>query len=230
MKECYYSKYEPVFGAWQIVAEIGSGAEGHLYRIQREDSLGHEYFSALKAISIPSGGEAELLSLMAGGLSRNEAEDYFENALKTTLQEFDLIARLKGNSNIVSYEDHEIYRRTEDFGWDILIRIEELTPLVQYSAEHPLSPEDVTKMGADICRGLTLCRRFNIIHRDIKPENIFIAPSGDYKLGDFGIARVLEHTQKALSRKGTYTYMAPEVYWGREYGPSVDLYSLGLVM
>ena len=33
-----------------------------------------------------------------------------------------------------------------------------------------------------------------------------------------------------LSKKGTYTYMAPEVFKGEEYGPSVDLYSLGIVM
>lgn len=230
MEACYYSKYEPIFGSWHIVEKIGSGGEGNLYRIRREDALGNEYFSALKAITIPSGGESEIESLMAGGLTREEVCEYYENFVQDTVKEFDLMAKMKGNSYISSYEDHEIFECEDHFGWDILIRIEELTPLVKASIEHPLSPEDVARMGADICRGLVFCQQYGIVHRDIKPDNIFIAPSGNYKLGDFGIARILEQTQSVLSRKGTYSYMAPEVYWGKPYGPSVDLYSLGLVM
>lgn len=224
-----YSRYEPLFGSWHIVEELGAGAEGSLFRICRSDALGHKYYSALKAISVP-GNEAETLSLMAGGMSKEEVSEYYESVLENTTQEFELLAKLKGNSNIVSYEDHEIYRHEDDPGWDVLIRLEELTPLVKYSIDNPLSADEVARMGADICRGLSLCRKFGIVHRDIKPDNIFLSPGGSYKLGDFGIARIVEETSKSLSRKGTYTYMAPEVYWGREYGPNIDLYSLGMVM
>ena len=58
MEACYYSKYEPIFGSWHIVEKSGSGGEGNLYRIRREDALGNEYFSALKAITIRSPGES----------------------------------------------------------------------------------------------------------------------------------------------------------------------------
>ena len=82
-----------------------------------------------------------------------------------------------------------------------------------------------------ICAGaLELCQRYNIIHRDIKPENIFVSDTGDFKLGDFGIARTVEKTTSGLSKKGTYTYMAPEVYKGEAYGSTVDIYSLGIVL
>ena len=225
-----YKKYEPIFGAWEITEQIGSGSEGQMYRIRREDSLKHEYFSALKAVTIPQNGEDDIKSLMAGGTSREEVEAYYEGFINKAASEFDLMAKLKGNSHIVSYEDHEIFKHTDDFGWDILIRMEELTPLVDYSLEHPLSTEDVAKMGADILKGLVFLRQYDIVHRDIKPENIFVAPSGDFKLGDFGIARMIEDTKTSLSRKGTYSYMAPEVYRGEAYGASVDIYSLGLVM
>jgi len=57
-----------------------------------------------------------------------------------------------------------------------------------------------------------------------------VSENGNYKLGDFGISRPLEKTTSGLSKKGTYSYMAPEVYKGDEYGASVDIYSLGLVM
>ena len=224
-----YRKYEPIFGSWYITEELGSGAEGSLYRIERTDALGHKYYSALKAVSVPA-SDSETVSLMAGGMHLEEVAEYYESVLENTTQEFELLAKLKGNSNIVSYEDHEIFRHENGIGWDILIRLEELTPLVRYSIDNPLSADEVALMGRDICRGLSLCRKFGIVHRDIKPDNIFISPSGSYKLGDFGIARIAEQTTIGLSRKGTYEYMAPEVYWGRDYGSTVDLYSLGMVM
>ncbi|MBQ3370732.1 MAG: protein kinase [Mogibacterium sp.] len=222
-------KYEPLFGSWYITEELGSGAEGSLYRICRTDALGHKYYSALKVVSVPE-KESEIASLMAGGMSLDEVAGYFDSVLENTTQEFELLAKLKGNSNIVSYEDHEIFMHDNGIGWDILIRLEELTPLVRYSIDNPLTADEVARMGRDICRGLALCRRYGIVHRDIKPDNIFISPSGSYKLGDFGIARIIEKSTIGLSRKGTYEYMAPEVYWGRDYGASVDLYSLGMVM
>ena len=230
MRDCYYSKYEPIFGSWHITEEIGAGAEGHLYRIRREDALGHVFYSALKAITIPGNGEAELASLIAGGMSREEAEHYYDSIAESTVGEFELLEKLKGNSNIVSYEDHEIFRREEGFGWDVLIRMEELTPLVSHSVYHQMDEKEVIRLGMDICRGLTVCSRFGIVHRDIKPENIFISPAGSYKLGDFGIARILENSDTSLSRKGTFSYMAPEIYWGRDYDFTVDVYSLGMVM
>lgn len=89
---------------------------------------------------------------------------------------------------------------------------------------------DILKLGIDICRALEICQEKNIIHRDIKPENIFVNDRGDFKLGDFGIARTIEKTISNLSKKGTYAYMAPEVYRGMKYGSSVDIYSLGMVL
>ena len=230
MRDCYYSKYEPIFGSWHIISELGSGAEGHLYRISREDALGHVFYSALKAVTIPAGGEVDLESLIAGGMPRDDAVRYYDDVLENTVQEFELLEKLKGNSNIVSYEDHEIFRREEGFGWDILIRMEELTPLAEYSAFHRIDEAEVIRMGRDLCSGLELCSRFGIVHRDIKPENIFVSPTGNFKLGDFGIARIVEGTASSLSRKGTYSYMAPEVYWGKDYDQTADLYSLGIVM
>ena len=82
----------------------------------------------------------------------------------------------------------------------------------------------------DICNALSLCQTRNIIHRDIKPHNIFVSRDGHFKLGDFGIARTVEKTTGGLSKKGTYTYMAPEVYREEAYRPSVDIYSLGVVL
>ena len=226
--DCIYKKYEPLFGSWYITEKIGEGAIAQVYAMERRE-LGVTYHAALKAITIPS-SEDEVKSAMADGMTGADLTHYYETMVQNVVSEFDFMSRLKGHSHIVSYEDHQIIEHEDDIGWDILMRIELLTPLIEHSLEHPLDEADVLRLGIDICKALEYCRQFDILHRDVKPENIFVSPSGGYKLGDFGIARVVEETRIGLSRKGTYTYMAPEVYRGEAYGPSADIYSLGMVM
>ncbi|MBQ9059892.1 MAG: protein kinase [Firmicutes bacterium] len=229
MKEtCIYKKYEPIFGSWYITEKIGEGAIARVYAMERRE-LGVTYRSALKALTIPP-SEDEVKSAMADGMTGADLTHYYETIVQNVVNEFDLMSRLKGHSHIVSYEDHVIIEHEEDIGWDILMRIELLTPLIEHSLNHHLTEADVLQLGIDLCKALEYCRQFDIIHRDVKPENIFVAPGGGYKLGDFGIAKIVEETRIGLSRKGTYTYMAPEVFRGSAYGPTADIYSLGLVM
>ena len=217
-----------VFGKWKICRKLGQGSYGAVYEIQQED-FGNVYKAALKVITVPQ-SEMEIQSVLAEGMTLPQAEKYFYSVVEDIVRESAIMSRLKGTGNIVSYEDHTVIRHSDGIGWDILIRMELLHPLLLYVYQHPMARRDIIKLGIDICKALELCQRYNIIHRDIKPENIFISDNGDYKLGDFGIARTIERTTSGLSKKGTYSYMAPEVYAGREYGFSVDTYSLGLVL
>ncbi len=228
MDTSYYKKYEPIFGEWSIVGEIGEGSFGKVFEIERHD-FGYTYKAALKAITIPQ-SQSEVKSVLADGMDEQSATSYFHGFVKEMVAEFVLMSKLKGHSNIVSYEDHRVVEHKGEIGWDILIRMELLTPLLDHVNKNPLSRSDVIKLGIDICKALELCRKNNIIHRDIKPENIFYSDIGDFKLGDFGIAKTVEKTTGGLSKKGTYTYMAPEVYKGEAYGASVDIYSLGIVL
>ena len=97
---------------------------------------------------------------------------------------------------------------------------------------HRMTRQDIIRLGIDICKALERCRALDVIHRDIKPGNIFISEQGDFKLGDFGIARTIEAYDDVLelSRKGTISYMAPEIFKGMQYSFDVDIYSLGIVM
>lgn len=228
MDESYYKRYEPIFGAWSIKKKLGEGNFGAVFEIERED-FGTTYRAALKTITIPK-SQAELDSIMDDGMDATSAEQYLEQFVEKIVSEFVLMSKLKGNSHIVSYEDHQVIKHTDGIGWDILIRMELLTPLTSYMKNTSLTRRDVIKLGIDMCRALELCQKYNIIHRDIKPENIFISDSGDFKLGDFGIAKEVEKTQSGLTKTGTQTYMAPEVYKGQAYGSSVDMYSLGIVL
>ena len=228
MKENYYKQYEPLFGSWYIKEKIGEGAYGQVYIIEREE-LGVVFKSALKAITIPQDKD-EIRSVMSNGMTEDDLTEYYRDIVENVVSEFIFMSKLKGNSHIVSYEDHLIIEHEDDIGWDILMRLELLTPLLDHTYKNGMTEDDVIKLGTDMCKALEFCRKYDIIHRDIKPENIFIAPSGDYKLGDFGIAKTVEKTRLGMSRRGTVVYMAPEVFKGEAYGSTVDIYSLGLVM
>ena len=136
---------------------------------------------------------------------------------------------LQGQSNIVSCDDFALEKNPNGIGGKIYIRMELLTPLQKVTKERLLSEKEVIKLGKDICKALILCESRNIIHRDIKPDNIMISKFGDYKLGDFGVSKVMSHTTGA-TMTGTEGYMAPEVLHIEKYGKEVDIYSLGIVM
>lgn len=220
--------YEPFWGEWYLEAELGAGGFGSVYRLCREE-MGRIYYCALKHIKMPA-NEAAVRQAYEDGYDEAGMRRYFWQTVEEIYSEIELMAKFKGNSHIVSYEDSKIVERQDAFGWDILIRMEYLTNLNDRIAEKPFTRRDVAKLGIDICRALELCQSNDIIHRDIKPDNIFVSQAGDYKLGDFGIARKVDNGATGLSIKGTQSYMAPEVFKGQSYNASVDIYSLGLVL
>lgn len=215
---------------YTVEKELGEGSFGKVYKLCREEG-GYKYNYALKIISIPN-SKAEVESAINDGMDEASVTAYFRDVKDQVVKEVQLMYQLRGISNIVNYDEHKIIPHDNGIGWDIYIRMELLTPFFEYyrTVEDKYSNRDVAELGIHICRALEVCKRYSIIHRDIKPENIFISEIGNYKLGDFGIARQMEKTMSAMSKKGTYLYMAPEVYKGDNYDHTVDIYSLGIVL
>lgn len=218
-----------VFNNWTIKRRIGAGSFGEVFEIQRED-FGQIYSAALKVITVPQSSDEFYEKIVENGMTQKEARQYFYSVVEDVVREFAIMSKFKGTANVVSYEDHDVIERSDGQGWDILIRMELLIPLKTFTLNNPFTRRDIIRLGIDVLKALELCQKYNVIHRDIKLENIFVSTNGDFKLGDFGIARTIEKTTSGMSKKGTYTYMAPEVYIGKEYGFSVDTYSLGLVL
>ena len=223
-----YQIGDVVFGNWVIKEKIGEGSFGKVFGIERND-FGHTYKAALKVITVPQ-NDAELQMALDEGMDEEDLTQHFYGAVEEIVQEFYLMSKVKGSSHVVGYEDHTVIPHTQGIGWDILIRMERLTPLLTWAFAHPMSRRDIIQVGIHLCSALELCQKHQILHRDIKPENIFVSDSGDYKLGDFGVARTMEKTMSGMSKKGTYNYMAPEVYKGEEYGFRADMYSVGIVL
>ncbi len=211
---------------WKEVRVIGQGSFGTVYEIER-DVLGMREKAALKHITIPR-DDSETEELVSDGYEMADVSQRYDSYLKDIVREYAIMASLKGNTNIVDCDDLDYHPREGKPGWEIFIRMELLTPMAK-ALEPGRAAEQARQVGTDICRALELCGRQHIVHRDIKPQNIFLSPQEQYKLGDFGVAKVASRTT-AGTRVGTFRYMAPEVYTGQPYGAAADVYSLGLVL
>ena len=217
-----------IWPQWKVGKVLGQGSFGTVYEIERQD-IGGNFKAALKCMSIPK-TEKEFNDALSDGMDKETATTYFRSIMEDLVKEFSMMEQLKGFTNIVSYEDHAVIEHENGMGWDILIRMELLTPLNEYIRDHKLTENDIVKLAIDICSALVVCEKKRIVHRDIKPENVFVSEYGDYELGDFGVARTVEKTTSGMSIKGTITYMAPEVYKGSKYNANVDIYSLGIML
>ncbi|MEN8907423.1 MAG: protein kinase [Clostridiales bacterium] len=224
-------QYEPLWGSWKIKEMIGRGSIGNVYKISKK-VLDREQISAVKFISIPTKDQYENFSNIYGITNQSSSEKFFNDLINKMVQEINLLYELKGNSNIISYEDCMVYKINNKNLWHILIRMEYAKTLSDYVIEkkNDLSENEVIQIGIDLCSALITCHNKEIIHRDIKEANVFISDRGEFKLGDFSVSRELNEYSQAHTRVGTINYMPPEVLKGKPYGKQADIYSLGLML
>ena len=220
-------QYPMLWPGWETVRLIGRGSFGAVYEIRRPLGQGWEH-AAVKHIQIPP-DEGEIDRLRSEGYDEQSITRRFAAYLQDFMEEYGLMARMKGCANIVYCDDVRHIRTDDGPGWDLYIKMELLTPLTKaLDAVHP--EEQATRVGRDLCRALAFFEKQKVLHRDIKPQNIFVSADGTYKLGDFGVARTLEGSASASMRTGTERYMSPEVYQSTHYDARADQYSLGLVL
>lgn len=92
-------------------------------------------------------------------------------------------------------------------------------------------PLEITvKIVAEILEGLHYIHGMGIIHGDLTPKNIMIGVSGEFKILDFGLSRVLSHLPSEMPIGGKAGYTAPEVMREKRVIPASDLYSLGAII
>ncbi|CAH0489115.1 hypothetical protein KXD40_002338 [Peronospora effusa] len=154
---------------------------------------------------------------------------------KTLRDEITVLLRVK-HANIISLE--EVYESDKE----LLLVMERVTGgelfdrIVRVGV---YSERQAAEIVTNVLDALNYLHSCNILHRDIKPENILLASgdSGDIKLSDFGIAKILEDEDdgarsrgRAYTSCGTDYYVAPEVLNGEGYDSKVDLWSLGVVL
>lgn len=157
-----------------------------------------------------------------------ESEDLAEAAALNT--EVSILAHLS-HPNIVTYHesflDNDCLCIVTDYAdsGDLLQRIKEFRTRSELIAER-----QVWDWTVQLLQALEFLHTHRVIHRDLKSQNVFLAENGQVKLGDFGIARVLQSADLARSNVGTPYYLAPEVCLGAGYDTKADIWSLGCVL
>jgi serine/threonine-protein kinase len=94
----------------------------------------------------------------------------------------------------------------------------------------PMSLEQKLRIMIEVCEGLAHAHKSGVIHRDVKPGNIFITRSGEVKIVDFGLARIVSsELTKSHHSMGTPAYMSPEQVKSQRVDHRSDIFSVGVV-
>lgn len=197
-----------LFPQLEILETLGRGGMGAVYKA-RQPRL--DRFVALKILA----GERK---------SDPQFAERFEREART-------LARLH-HPNIVA-----IYEFGETGGnFYLLMEYVDGVTLRQMLQTRKLSPEEALAIVPKICEALQYAHQQGVVHRDIKPENILLDKSGQVKIADFGIAKLVgQEAQTGLTQEqqviGTPHYMAPEqVERPKTVDHRADIYSLGVVL
>lgn len=149
----------------------------------------------------------------------------------------DLAKRLVKEADALKSFDHPGLVHILDSGVSdgqpyLVMELVEGTTLASILRNGAQTPEQTALLGASLAGVLSYVHSFGIVHRDIKPSNILISSSGQVKLADFGIARIIDDPGLTVTgmTMGTVSYMAPEQLENHQVGPSADVWSLGIVL
>ena len=166
---------------------------------------------------------------VAFALIRTEGLDDVAKARIT--REAQAMGRLGSNPHIVTVFDlgedgEQPYMVTELMGGG------DVEGMIERAPNRRLPIAQAVSICQEVCRGLQYAHSMGVVHRDLKPGNIWLTSDGIAKIGDLGLAVVLDRsrlTQTAMI-VGTVSYMPPEQAMGGEVSPRSDLYSLGAML
>ena len=193
-------------GRYEVTGLIGSGAMGSVFQ----------------------GWDPKLKRELALKTMRVNAEDIDQQKLITGLLEEAAISARFNHPNIVTVYDVADQGNAAFIAMELVDGIN----LEQHLAHHgPLSVEEALVVGAAIANALATAHEHGLVHHDVKPANVLLGRDRSIKVTDFGISELISAATRSDDVIcGTPGYIAPECFLGDPYGPTADLFALGLIL
>ena len=198
-------------GPYRILAQLGAGGMGEVYRARRAD----DQYRQEVAVKIVRAGDHSGVVI---GRFRNERQ------IVASLEHPNIARLLDGGT-------------TDDGTPYFVMELIEGRSMTDYCDTHGLGVTERLNLFSQVCAAVEYAHQRLIVHRDIKPANILVTADGTPKLLDFGIAKILDF-DSAASPAATLTafriltprYASPEQIRGEPITTASDVYSLGVVL
>jgi tetratricopeptide (TPR) repeat protein len=199
-------------GHYRIVAKIGAGGMGQVFRAYDEHLDRDVALKILPLATLADEARRKLFRIEALALAKLNHPNI------ETVFEF-------GTQNGVDFLAMELIAGV---------------PLSDRLKHGPLPEEEIVRLGAQFAKGLAAAHEQGVLHRDLKPSNLMVTPDGLIKILDFGLAKFVNPslgedltetvTTETGTIRGTIPYMSPEQLRGEQTDARSDIYSAGAVL
>ena len=193
---------EVVAGRYRLDRLLGAGASGRVFLATDEIA----------------GRQVAIKMFFAAGARGGAAYERFvrEARLASTLRHPSLV---------------EVYDVSVERGFLVMEYLPGGSLQARLASGEKLTPAQIRRMALDIIGGLEAAHHRGVVHRDVKPANVFFDARGTAKLGDFGVAHLVDLGQTQTGGLiGTLAYMSPEQITGAPISIAADLYALGVLL
>ncbi|MCJ1417404.1 Protein kinase [Xylographa parallela] len=210
------TKFDPM-ASYVKQRKIGQGASGSVYiaKVQPDATS-----PVAKSVYKKDGDQARV-AIKTMDLRNQPRKELIVNEI--------IVMKESLHPNIVNYLDSFLIENDTEL-WVIMEYMNggALTDVIENNDS--ISEDQIAAICRETCKGLAHLHGQDIIHRDIKSDNVLLDTHGRVKITDFGFcAKLTADKSKRATMVGTPYWMAPEVVRQKEYGPKVDIWSLGIM-